>query len=408
MGARRRFATTWTVGVALALGAGVARADDLPVAPAVPASVPPSVPPAPPPPSEAKNLDESMAVVEGTVLTRRRMVRALGPRPETQEEDEYEHRLRRKLVERATELVFLKAAEREGLKIPPEYLDNAVREQGRKEVDAATKKLGRPVTLEEILAEKNLTPAEYRESLGNKIVIHHYFQAMWSGASGKRPQFDLDPSPCEIRRMYEKHAAEFDVKPSVKIAFWMANPMDHLDAAKGSYGNAVAEATRRLDVVLGLVREGKPLKEIATTLSLPDDSWLAPDRAFPRDRFVELFQRVEFARPIEAVADWLFDPQRKVRDGRVFEGSRGMLVAVVPTEIAPGRKRTFADPEVQEEIVKAVREIRRQRAMNQHLLRLLSTASIHPPILAEQIEASVRDDLKKLDTDPFAKSVWLR
>jgi hypothetical protein len=349
-----------------------------------------------------------MAVVEGTVLTRRRMIRAVGPRTETQEEDEYEASLRRKLVQRATDLILVKAAERDGLKIPPELLDNAVRTHSRREVEQASKTAGRPVTLDEVLRFRNLTFAEYRESLGHRIVIQEYFNALWKGVPGKRAKYDLEASPAEIRRIYERHAAVFDLKPSARIAFWIARPVDLLEGSKRTYDEAVAETTRRLEDVLARVAAGKTPEQIAKELALPADGWLSPPRDFERADFVEIFQRLDLVRPADVAADWIFDPARKPREGRVFEGTRGSLVAIGVLQAKPGRKRSFSDPDVQDDIAKAVREIRRQRAINQHLLQLLATASIHPPILAEQIGASVRADLKKLDDDPFNRTVWLR
>jgi hypothetical protein len=363
------------------------------------------VPSAPVP--EAKNLDEPLAVVEGTVITRRRLARIAGERQPTEDEAQYERTLLRELKKRAVDLVILKAADRSGLRIPPEVLDNAVRRQREQEIEKASKQVGRPVAFEELLANRNLTLAEYREDLGNKIVFHNYFESLWKGMPGKRAQFDLDASPADLRRLYAAHPQEFDVQPAARIAFWMVRPVDYLDGGNRLYDDAVAEGRARLEAILARVRAGASPDAVARELALAEGTWSAPPRLIERDEFV-YFENVDFARPVKAVEEWVFDPQRRPKDAKAFDGTRGTLVGIAVLELRPSRRRAFEDPAVQDDLMTAIKTIRRQRATIQHLLTLLSTASIHPPALAEEIERDAVGDLEKLDKNPFSRDVRLR
>jgi hypothetical protein len=400
-----------------ARGAGADRLADPPPRPVLVGGAGEDARPPEPPPTgpgaapQAKNLDEPLAVVEGTVITRRRLSRALGGKDPETDERVFEERLGTLLRARAVELVLLKAADRGGLRIPPEVLDNAVRKQSAEIVEKTSKTAGRPVTFEEYLANENLTLPEFRERLGNEIVIHHYFESLWKGIPGKRPSLDLDPSPAELRRLYSAHREEFDVPAQVRIAFFVERPVDHLDGGKRLYEEAAAEARRRLEAILSRVKAGETPAQAARAMSMADGDWLSPDKSFERRELepsTDGSRRLELTQPAGALAEWAFAPGRAVGDGQVFDGMRGTLVGIAVTGQTHPRRRAFEDPEVQEDLVTAIRGIRKQRARITHILELLTTASIHPTYLAEEIDRAARSDLKRLEKDPFARSVWMR
>jgi hypothetical protein len=370
------------------------------------ASSPDATPGPSAPEPEAKNLDEPLAVVEGTVITRRRLSRALGERASTQEEAEFEQRLGQRLKDRAVELILLKAADREGLRIPPEVLDDAVRKRRDEAVRDASKKAGRPVAFEELLANENLTIAEFREKLGNQIVIHHYFESIWKGLPGKRPRLDLDPSPSDLRRLYNAHAKEFDVPHQVRFAFWVARPLDFLDGGRVSYDAATEAARARLETFLAPVRSGADPEALAARQGITKGNDFNLTKPVTRDEMTT-FEKT-FLAPKATAVEWAFHPTRRARETAVFEGARGALYGIAVLEVTAPRRRAFEDPEVQDQLVAAIRNIRKARATEQHILELLTTASVHPPMLAEAIEADARRRLKEMDSDPVKRDVKLR
>ena len=134
----------------------------------------PVQPPPPPDPEasvEGRNIGEMLGFVEGEYITRGSITRSLGPREPTQDEQDYEASIHKRLKDRAQQRVFVHAAELMGLQVPPDYLDKIAAEDLKKKVEEASQRLSRPVTRAQILAQKGQTLEEYRHEISDTVLV---------------------------------------------------------------------------------------------------------------------------------------------------------------------------------------------------------------------------------------------
>jgi hypothetical protein len=386
---------------AVAAGPAVPRSEARLVSDAPPRPPPDPVPP--PTPGEAKSLDELLAVVEGDVITRQRLVKIIGERAPGETEAEYERKTYRALLQRAQTSVVVKAATRMGLSVPPDMLDAFVVRHSRALVDEVRAKSekakpgsGASITFEKILVERGQTMEDYRAERSDEMLIRNYFRVLAEGVPGKRAQLDFEASPSDIRRLYEAHRSRFDVQPGVRIAYWLARPTDYFGKQDLTYDQAKALATRELEAAVEDYRRGESADAITRKRGFAEGAEFAPGK---------WRERVTSKKAPPEIDEWLFDAARKPGDARVFPLDDPLAMVVV--EIRPARSRTFS--EVEPELAETIREVRRKRFTLTHTLELLGHATIQSklPVL-DDLQAMARSDLKALDENEVFRDIRLR
>ena len=391
--------------------------DAPPATPDASAVPPPPVPGAsavPPPPtatslpvapSTAASLDELLAAVEGEYITRRMLVRQIGKREADDDEVAYEKRVHSRLLQRVVTRILVKAAERFGLDAKPDVVDKEVEQSSRREVEDAKERAeraeagsGAGITFAKLLADRGQTLEEYKKDLANDILVGNYFQILIRGVPGKRPQFDPEPSPGDALRLYGRHPGAFDVKAGVRIGIFMLYPLDLLDDGKRDYDQAIAEAKTRMGALLAQFVAGAKPAALAKSYAVAAGRW----RVTAPGEFEEK-QAGGQTRPFDA---WAFDPARRAGETTILEGNGGVILGVAILETRGGRAKTF--DEVCPDILKLIKGVRLQRFQSAHTLELLRIASVVPRSLIDEIEASTRDRLKRLDDDPVARDIRMR
>ena len=365
------------------------------------AGAPPAVPS---PPPTGVNLDELMAVVEGESITRRSLVREIGERGPDQDEREYELHLHAALLRRATNRIFVKAGEREGLVVTPDRVDEYVKEQKRAEVDSARQQAegiekgsGAKITFERILKERSITMEEYRSEKAKELMRRQYFYVLWHGVPGKRAVVDLEASPEDVRRLYAAHRSELDERTGVRYAIFVLQPFDAPDAAKRSYDEVMADAKRSAEALLTDFRRDSDGERVAKAFGIKKGRWTE----VPAGQFAEANE----VRP-KAAGDWLFSPGRHTGEWTVLLPPEGGVLAISLIELRPARTLSFE--QVQDAILERIRQIRLIRFQEQHTLDLLAKAQIWPASLADDIVDRSRASLKRLDDDPVNRDIRLR
>jgi hypothetical protein len=387
----------------------------VPVPPAPPPDVPDAsrVPPPPPAPTTASaratpasvaNLDELLAAVEGEYITRRMIVRQIGPREADDDELSYEKRIHGRLATRVVNRILVKAAERFGLEARPDLVDKVFDERSREEVESAKERAeralpgsGARITFALLLAERGQSVEEYKRELANEILVQNYFSILVRGVPGKRPQFDPEPSPGDALRLFQRHPGAFDVKAGVRLGQFVLKPVDLLDDGKREFDEAVIEAKRRMAALLEKFVAGAAPAVVAKSFGVASGEWRVTEPGTWYER------QAEAPGPLDA---WAFDPARRVGETTVIDAPRGAVLGVAIIERREAHARTFDD--VRPDILRAIRNVRLQRFQGYHTLELLRTATVEPRSLIDEIAAGTRERLRRLDEDPIAKDIRMR
>lgn len=398
----------------------------VPPAPAVPVAPPDgSVPPAPPappstppprasdvplPPTAAPpqapvaepNIDELLARVEGEYITRRSIVHQIGPRGP--EDDDYERRVHGKLVSRVLNRILVTAAARFGLAARPDMVDRYLETESRRELEDAKARAeraeagsGARITFKDLLADRGQTLEEYRRGLANVVVVDSYFGILLHGAPGKRCQFDPEPSPGDVLQLYQRHPGAFDDKAGIRVGLFQIRPVDVLAEGKPDFDQALAEARSRMTQLLAQFVAGGAPAVLAKKYHLDPHAW----RVTEEGSFIERNETQPL--PFEA---WAFDPARRIGDTTLLDGKGGDVLGTALLERRAVKVRSF--DEVSPELVVIIRNVRYERFRNQHTLDLLRTASVEPRSLLDEIEAAVRDKLRRFDEHPVYKDIRMR
>ncbi|MFV1958562.1 MAG: hypothetical protein ACC662_04020, partial [Planctomycetota bacterium] len=268
-----------------------------------------------------EELDVKLGVVEGKVITRRRLVREAGPRAPGQTEAAYERAIHRRLKNRVRLLIFVREAARMGIQVPPQRLDEIVTDQLERDVREARKTTGEPVTIESYLAEKGLTMKEYRDQLREEFLYRLYLRRLVMGLGGPtRPEVDMEVSPAEVKAIYWGHPGAFDEKPAVKVAIFQIDVERFLSDDVGFLDAEDLADERAKTLAQGFEAGGDP-EALAKRFEIPDDQWSVSPRFLERKVLKRLTSE-------EAVA-WLFDPARKATDATVLPESLGPIVVGV-------------------------------------------------------------------------------
>lgn len=356
------------------------------------------------PTSETGVDDELLAQVEGEYITRRMIVRQIGLRQADDDAASYEKRVHQRVLSRVVNRIQVTAARRFGLDIRLEVLEKVFQQARDDEVRGAKERAeraspgsGARITFALLLAERGQTEEEFRRLLANEFLVQNYHGILLHGTSGKRPQYDPEPSPGDARRLFEKHPGAFDEKLGVRIGFFILNPLDLLDEGRRDFDQALSEAKSRMTSLLARFVKGEPAAFLAKTYGLDPRAWQVTEPG------AYLEKSDATPRPFDA---WAFDPARRVGDTTLLDGKGGVVLGVAVLERRQARLRTFDD--VRPDILKLIKNVRIQRFQTQHLLDLLRTASVEPRSLLDEVETATRERLRRMDEDPIYKDVRMR
>jgi hypothetical protein len=353
-----------------------------------------------------KTIDEFLASVEGDVITRRRIVREIGPMEEGEEPAQYERKVYLRLLDRARVSVIVKAAQRMGLTVQPDQLDDYVAKRAKDRVDAARARAekaqpgsGASITFEKLLLESGQTLEDFRAERSDELMIRNYWSIMVHGVPGKRPLFDMEPSPQEIRRLYDAHRSRFDDNPAVRFVRFVALPTNYLLVEGGrTYDQALEAAKADLAAAVEEVRAGASAASIAKKRGFKRPTEIGPGE------WVEAGAPAFQMKDAKGMEEWLFDPARKVGDSTVF--SSDDPAAVLLTAQRPARTRTFE--EAKADVSDLIRKVRGARFEITHRLELLGRASVRPQRIMEDLLAQERERLAHLDKDEMLRDIRLR
>ena len=347
---------------------------------------------------KGQELDVKLAVVEGEVISRRRLVREAGPRVPGQTEMVYEEALRRRLKERARLLIFVREARRVGVSISQQKLEEITLEQLQKEVREARETTGEMVTVDGYLAEQGLTMDEYRAKWREELMYQAYLLRLIRGLGGPtRPQVDMEVTPAEVRAIYWNNPRAFDEHMGIMAASF-SFPVESFLSDDVGFLDAEEMALEKANAVAGAFRSGLDAKEIARRFELPEGEWSVADK-FLEEEPVKMVMG-------EELSGWLFEPTRQKGDAEVLPQPQGPVVFGI-VDVRPGRRMSFE--EAYPDIVKAVAFVRQKRLEEQRLVEILSTRNVvQPPELASELLDDAQRTLEQLSKHPVYGAMRFR
>jgi hypothetical protein len=343
---------------------------------------------------DADDLDRLLAVVEGRPITLRRLVRETGGRAPGLEEAPFERQLQKRLREVVREELFVREAQRAGIQVPPQRLDETVAESRDAMMKEASEAEGRPVSFPEILEQRGMTEAEFRETLRRQVLYRIFLRKVLHGVAGIKPQVDMEVSPAEVRRIYREYPGAFDEKRGIQFAAFRFL-IDPLVTAGRTYPEAEAEVRRLGEDLAAGLRRGEAPGPLATRFGLTEGQW----RAF-QDGFVEDVPPAAVGPEARA---WLIAEERVAREAALFEVPEGTLVVGV-LAVRPHRVRPWE--EAREEIVRVIQTGRSIRVESGLLIEMLSRPdAVWPQELADSMAADARELLRRLEEEPVLGAV---
>lgn len=342
-----------------------------------------------------RTVDELLAVVDGEYLTRREVLRTLRlTEDDIADDPDVDEEIRGARLEWAKQRLIMGAARRAGLRIPPSAIDNIVDQQLEAEMKRNEEETGQTLTVEQYLAERRLTREEYRADIYGAVVAEYYIRKLYDGIGQARPDLDKGVSPAEVRRIYYDHRDKFDMPPGVKIAMFQV-PLEAYETADRDFLEAEEFAGADAQKLARSFQAGADPAALAAQYKLPKANWRTTDD------FVVRF-------PEPTANAWLFDPQRKRGDVRVFRDAGGPIVlGVIETRAA--RKRDLSDPEVYDLIVDIVQGARRRQLRAKLTVDLLERGGVvWPDELADELLDDAQNDLDMIASHEIVKKARLR
>jgi len=360
------------------------------------------VPPQPDPTADrGEELDVILGVVEGQVITKRRLLREVGGLAPGQDPETLERQIQAALLVRARLLVFVKEAQRNEVVVRDAFLDNFVEEQLDRVTKEASKTLGTPVSIEDYLRDKGLTMEEYREQQREILQYQAYVYKLARGLGGPtRPSVDMEVTPAEVRRIYWSHPGAFDEKPGVRFALFPIDVERYLVDDVG-YLEAEEKAQADAEQMVALLQKGTSPADVAARFDIAEGMW----RATPEGKFAE--EGEELLRFLgEEPNAWLFDATRRPGDATSFPDPNGPLVITV-LERKEGSRVPYE--KAYELIVRMIQAVREQRLVEQRLIEILSTRNVvQPPALAQALLRQARHKVAEIDRDPITAAARFR
>jgi hypothetical protein len=358
-----------------------------------------AAPPRAPMEQRGEELDVKLAVVEGEVITRRRLVREVGGLAAGQDPETLERQIQARLLQRARLLVFAREAQRAGVAIRDQLLETVVDEELERRTELAAETIGEPVTVVEYLAEQGLTLDEFRQRVKEELLFKAYVIRLQQGLGGPlRPQVDMEVAPAEVRRIYWSHPGAFDEKPAVRFAAFQFLVEDYLIDDEISPLDAEEKALEDAAALKASFAKGVDPKELAERFDI--SLWNASKEG----------DFAEEGGPIRKLGEeanvWLFSPETKAGDAVVHAVADGPAVLGL-IERRQGRRIPY--DEAYDKIVSVIQKIREVRIVEQRLIEILSTRdTVEPPELAARLLAESRASLAKIDSDPVLAAARFR
>ncbi|MFO0931879.1 MAG: peptidylprolyl isomerase [Planctomycetota bacterium] len=347
---------------------------------------------------DGRTLDQWLANVCGETVTRRMLVREIGPQEPDEPEVAYERRLRDRLVMRTINGVMAWKAKLFGLDPRPSVVDEIVQKEADEAVKAARER-DPGITFEGLLRKRGQSLDEFKAILARELVVQNYRAILFNGTPGKRAQIDVEPAPAECRRLYDNHRASFDQAAGVRVATFAASPETYLEASGDRYDVAVESARKKVESLAAQVASGRTPADVAKANKLEQGSWSAS----AADAWVE---KGRGGTSLEEVDAWAFDPARRVGETKVVDGPRGMVIAYVILAVRPSRTKSY--DEALPDVMNRIRSTRQRRFWMHHMLEVMASAPVKPPMLVEEISDQLRTQLQRLDEDPIDREIRLR
>ncbi len=344
-------------------------------------------------------LDEILAVCEGEPLSLRQLVRRLGiPQDEAADEDNAEE-IGEETREWVKDRLFVKAADRAGLKLPVQRVDAILEDNLQAALKQATEALGEEVTREKYLESKGLTYAEWRESAEERLLRDVYMLKLTQGlGKGSRPLRDMDVSPQEVRRIYRDHSKLFDVEAGLRMAQFEVD-FDRFEEAdpEGEFTAWERKAIQRAKALAAEFETGSEPTNLAVKYELGEkgEHWTE----MPAGLFTN-------KSPDPRVTKWLQEPGRKRGDTlQVPVGSGIMIYGVLENRSA--RRVPFA--EAGNVIEMRLINVRREYLRSELILQFLQAGKVvWPQSLADEIAEEAYTTLEKIAKDPIWAYVRLK
>jgi hypothetical protein len=328
----------------------------------------------PPAPGErdesGETVDELLAVVDGTHLTRLEVLRRLRLPEGAAKDGDREEEIRAARLTWAQQRIVNAAARRAGIKIPPSFIDKQAQRILDGQRRTAEKESGVKISQADYLKERGLTWSEYRLQIQDAIVFQYYTTKLLEGTGPPtRPEIDYEVDPAEVRRIYYDHKKEFDIKRGVKFALLQLR-IERFESDERDFLEAEELATRYAKQVALEFREGQSPETLARRYQVAEEDW-TETKEF----------RDDFPQP-EGKA-WLFDSARRVPDATVFPDAGGPIVLCLQ-EIRQPRAQTL--PEVYEDIVAFVQLGKRKRLEAQLIIDEIQRGdTVWPDELADEL-----------------------
>ena len=341
-----------------------------------------------------QTVDETLAVVDAEVLTRRELLRSLRLTAEDAKNPDVEEEIRGATLAWARERLIVGAARRAGMRIPESAVDDIAKGELARQMKENEEKTGQKLNEDDYLRQRRLTWGEFRTQLSGAVTTEYYTRKLYEGIGGTRPRIDKEVTPSEVRRIYHDHREKFDEPYGVKVALFQVP-----SAAFETEGRDFLEAEQMAETIAGRLAEGfragQDPKALAQRFKIQEGRWQVSQD------FI-----VRFPQP--AWSAWMFAPARRTRDANIFNDGAGPVVLGV-VDVRPARRRTLEDPMVYDLIVNLVQGARKRRMLAELTLDLLRRgAVVWPAELHDDLLDAAYEDLDLVDTHEIVGKARLK
>ncbi len=348
-----------------------------------------------------RTVDAVLAVVDGEVLTRRKVLRRLRLTEADVAKGDVEEEIKGARKDWARQRLIMAAARRRGLNIPPQAVDDIAEEQLEGEMKKNVEATGEVLDRDSYLKARNLSWREYREQIKGLVIDEYHLRMITRGIGGARPELDYAVSPAEVRRIYYDNRAGFDQPHGVRMAI-LRFPLERFEREGLDLIEVETMAMRAAEAARADLQRGVAVEDVIQRHGLRE----ADHQVSPKDAFIPK-PEAQPGRPPGDDVKFLFDPRRRPGDAQVFPlGDGPHVIGVV--EIQDARRRELS--EVYDQIVGFVQQGKMLRARSQLVIHQLSRGEsvVWPQDLADELLADARDKMAQMAKDPVLGKARLR